>query len=101
MVATEDKTYQGWTNYATWATHLHLTNEEDIYKYWVSRAKAATRERYPDLTLADSLKRDFEELTNRTMDDLHIFTGGGFVANSVGIDQSDAEWRFGVVDAYR
>ena len=79
MVATQNATCQGWTNYATWATHLHLTNEEDIYKYWVSRAKAATRERYPDLTLADMLKHDLEELTDRTMGDLHIVTPDGFV----------------------
>ena len=79
MVATEDKTYQGWTNYATWVTHLQLTNEEDIYNYWVSRAKATTHERYPDLTLADMLEHDLEELTARTMGDLHIVIPDGFV----------------------
>lgn len=30
--------YNGWTNYATWCVHLHLTNEEGDAAYWEERA---------------------------------------------------------------
>ena len=77
-------TYQGWTNYATWNTYLWLTNAEDIYTYWVARAKVASHEPFPELYLADALKRDLEDLTARTMEDLHIVTPDGFVRGLLG-----------------
>lgn len=34
----ENPTYNGWSNYETWAVHLWLTNEEGNYRYWTGRA---------------------------------------------------------------
>ena len=31
---TEQKTYNGWTNYETWAVALWIDNEEGSYNYW-------------------------------------------------------------------
>ena len=30
----KQNTYQGWTNYETWAVALWLTNDESSYRYW-------------------------------------------------------------------
>ena len=30
-------TYQGWTNYETWAVNLWLDNEEGVHDYWRER----------------------------------------------------------------
>ena len=30
----ETKTYNGWTNYETWAVKLWIDNEEGSYRYW-------------------------------------------------------------------
>jgi hypothetical protein len=34
MNATEDKTYNGWTNYETWNVKLWIDNEQGSYNYW-------------------------------------------------------------------
>ena len=35
---TEDRTYNGWTNYETWAVNLWIGNEEGSYRFWQERA---------------------------------------------------------------
>ncbi len=34
----DSKTYNGWTNYETWAVHLWITNEQAPYFHWKDRA---------------------------------------------------------------
>lgn len=36
----EDKSYNGWTNYETWAVNLWLENEEGTYRYWRAQAES-------------------------------------------------------------
>lgn len=37
-MATNDTTYNGWTNYETWAVNLWLSNDEGLYNYWREQA---------------------------------------------------------------
>jgi hypothetical protein len=37
----ETKTYNGWTNYETWAVALWLDNDEGSYDHWRERAQEA------------------------------------------------------------
>lgn len=73
MAQTEERGYQGWTNYETWAVNLWLSNEEPSYRYWTERAAAAwekaeaggnpyidERDRRAVMILADELKEDIE-----------------------------------------
>lgn len=40
-------TYQGWTNYETWAVNLWLDNEEGVHDYWRERAQECWNEATP------------------------------------------------------
>lgn len=35
----EKPTYNGWSNYETWAVNLWLSNEEGCYRYWTDRTR--------------------------------------------------------------
>lgn len=75
MNATEDKTYNGWKNYETWCVNLWLSNEHESYLAMREMAEEArseaadpemrnkywTEEEHAKFTLADNLKRNFEE----------------------------------------
>ena len=37
----DDKTYNGWTNYETWAVKLWIDNDEGSYHYWNDAAQEA------------------------------------------------------------
>jgi hypothetical protein len=60
---TEEKGYQGWTNYETWVVKLWIDNEENSYNYWQERAKELKEEGGELITLglADELKEAFDE----------------------------------------
>ena len=48
---TTNKTYNGWTNYETWAVKLWMDNEEGSYHYWAEAALDAwndARDKYPN-----------------------------------------------------
>ena len=38
---TTEKTYNGWTNYETWAVKLWMDNDEGSYHYWQEAAREA------------------------------------------------------------
>jgi len=49
-----DTKYNGWANYETWAVHLWMSKEEDVWRRWRHEAQAAV------YRLAEWLKNDFE-----------------------------------------
>ena len=67
----EAKTYNGWTNYETWAAALWMDNEEGSQRYWAERAQETfdstrsntvfTRREQSTLNLAAMLKDEHEE----------------------------------------
>jgi hypothetical protein len=76
----DDKRYNGWTNYETWAVNLWLDNEQGSQEYLQEQAQAAwdsaslycaqvtdgiwTVEQAATFTLADSLKDWHEEMAS-------------------------------------
>lgn len=63
-------TYNGWTNRETWATALHIDNDEGLYNHRLELCEDAVREvnkgvlpvLKPHHVLADSLKDWIEEM---------------------------------------
>ena len=43
-----DKTYNGWTNYETWAVKLWIDNEQGSYEYWREQARSAFNDETAD-----------------------------------------------------
>ena len=95
MEATQDKTYNGWTNYETWNVALWIVNEEPSYRYWRERAQecrelalASESETYnmrtPEGLLADALK---EEVTDAAPD-----LGASTYADLLGAALSEVDW---------
>ena len=69
------ETYNGWTNYESWAVHLWLTNEQGSYFYWQEQARSRiddaphsrqvrdgiwTADRAALFMLADQLREEIE-----------------------------------------
>ena len=54
--------YQGWSNYPTWAVSLWINNEEGSYNYWNDKAQELANEHGKDeakYKLAEELKEEF------------------------------------------
>lgn len=68
---TDDKTYNGWSNYESWCVALWLDNEESTQRYWHEATQAAydnasadnvfTREERASWDLAKRLQEEMEE----------------------------------------
>ncbi len=54
--------YNGWTNKATWAVHLWLTDDESSYAW---AAELVGRSEYPDAELELAMRADLEEYAER------------------------------------
>ena len=71
MTNATDKTYNGWTNYETWVTKLHMDNDFGSYLYWTERAREIARTSHPseyltryamaEMQLAEALKAGHED----------------------------------------
>lgn len=62
-----EKTYNGWTNYETWAAHLWLTSSTaQVYDIAVATAKASETDR------EDNIRKLVEELTGTTLEEASL-----------------------------
>jgi hypothetical protein len=90
-----DKTYNGWTNYETWAVKLWMDNDEGEYNFW----QEATREAWDNpadnrfipsrkdraiIALADRLKDVHEENQPEVT---------GVFADLLNAAMSEVDWR--------
>ncbi len=64
-----DKGYNGWSSYETWATALHLDNDEYSYNHWRDRAREALLEQEADIDNAVTQLED--ELEDHHRDEMH------------------------------
>jgi len=90
------KTYNGWTNYETWAVALWLDNDEQSQGYWQAMAaealknpgsyyhKGFTAEEMAAIALADSLKADHEEALPEL---------SGFASDLLNAAMSEVNWH--------
>lgn len=71
---TEEKGYNGWSNYETWAVKLWIDNEQGSYQYWRDNTREAwenakedrrysgqTQKEAATCSLSDMLKDEHEE----------------------------------------
>jgi len=66
MTHDEKPTYNGWSNYETWAVNLWLTNEEGSYRYWTDRTREVIAECANEDADRSALSRLAEELKEST-----------------------------------
>lgn len=59
----ENKTYNGWTNYETWAVKLWIDNEEPSYRYW----RETTREVWDECEEGGNAFLDTQEQRAQSM----------------------------------
>ncbi|MFO0850770.1 MAG: hypothetical protein U0871_19770 [Gemmataceae bacterium] len=62
MTHDEKPTYNGWSNYETWAVNLWLSNEEGSYRYWTDRTRELIAECADEDADRSALARLAEEL---------------------------------------
>jgi hypothetical protein len=93
---TTDKTYNGWTNYETWAVKLWLDNDEgsqELQRGLLDQAKATpkvnvwTIQETVKFTLADLLKDTIDEMR----DDLNM--GASMFTDLLGAALSEVNWN--------
>ncbi len=58
----EKPTYNGWSNYETWAVNLWISNEEGSYRYWTDRTRELVAECADEDANRSALSRLAEEL---------------------------------------
>jgi len=89
-----DTTYNGWSNYETWAVKLWLDNDEGTQEYWSDRAKEILRDpRVSEYSTTDQTARQdlAEELKNGHEEDAPQM-GCTVYADLLNAALSDVDW---------
>jgi hypothetical protein len=83
-VTEKDETYNGWTNYPTWAVNLWLSKDEPLYRQTLELAESYHKLGRETYEFADSLKNQVEEM----LPDL----GATFAADLLGYAVGNVDW---------
>lgn len=96
----EQKTYNGWTNYETWNIALWIGNEQGSSSYWAEHAQACydeaeaddsfTKEERAALDLSEHLKTEFEESKDNLLDTANL--SSSVWADLLGAALSEVNW---------
>lgn len=100
---TTDKTYNGWTNYETWAVKLWIDNEQGSYSYWKSETRdvwEAAEDKYPNQFMdrnrnAQSLLAERLQAAHDTESDHPVFNvaDGTVYADLLNAALSEVNWH--------
>jgi AcrR family transcriptional regulator len=108
-MTSSDSSYQGWTNYPTWAVNLWMANEEPLYREALEMAEQAlvtyraqdespmrktlSPDEIADATrdLADAFEEHFGEIAREPLDDPEAFTG--MAADLLGYALDQVDWK--------
>ncbi len=96
----DDKKYNGWTNYETWAVKLWIDNEQGSVEYWEEQAqdaydkasadKSFTREERAALNLREILKDEYDESEQNLLDNAKA--GASIWADLLNAALSEVNW---------
>jgi hypothetical protein len=100
---TTSKTYNGWTNYETWAVKLWMDNNEGSYRNGCEQAQQAwedaeddgdndfTREERAVYLLEDRLKEEYEQAKDAILETAKM--SASVWADMLGAALSEVNWR--------
>ena len=78
-MTSEDKTYNGWTNYETWVLNMWMSNDEGSWDYWLKEGM-----RVQDVSdLSKLMKEHYEEQLPKLE---------GFAADLLNAAMSEVNW---------
>jgi hypothetical protein len=100
---TKDTTYNGWTNYETWAVKLWMDNDRGSYNYWreaIEEAWFSTADKHPNefmdrssnarTLLADRLKDEHDSQSDHPVFEA---ANGTVYADLLNAALSEVDWR--------
>lgn len=95
----EDKKYNGWTNYETWLVNLWMDNEEGSCSYWAEQSQeaydnAAAGDSYSSQTRMESATCSLAEMLKEQHEEAIEQAGikNGFIADLIGAAMSEVNW---------
>jgi hypothetical protein len=91
----ENSTYQGWTNYPTWAVNLWLSNDEGLYNATAERVAEAVEEADEDSEPNEDRRvySTSEALKQWVVNELAPDLGASFAADLMGYALDQVDWR--------
>jgi hypothetical protein len=92
---TQERTYNGWTNYETWAVKLWIDNEQGSYSYWEEAAQEILDDTDTDDTREERKREAVGELAGRLKDEHNEAMpelGASIWSDLLGAALSEVDW---------
>jgi hypothetical protein len=91
MTRDEKPTYNGWSNYETWAVNLWISNEEGSYRFWTDRTRELVAECADEDADRSALSRLAEELKESVHESCAI-SGASLAADLMNAALGEVDW---------